>query len=129
MITPLQQQKRRCQDRLLWTVIIFLVLFGAGLTLTSCSHLTVAPRPVSAHVIAFDENKQNAGVIDGDANGLIVTPGWMGRYRAMENKFQETNFEPDNRIKPEGQNYRVSYTVSDHFADLTRRKHLAEGGP
>lgn len=97
-----------------------------AVTLTvGCSHLTVAPKPVPAKVIAFDQNAQNAGVIDCDKNGCIVTPGWIGRYRAMEKEFNQ--FIPaDNQIAVEGQNYRVSYEISNHYAQMRAAQ---RGGP
>jgi hypothetical protein len=87
----------------------------------ACNHLTVAPPPVVASAVAFDENAQNAGMIDCN-RGCLVTPGWIARYHALEKKFEPSMpFAADAQIKPEGQNYRVSYEVSDHFADLKRQ--------
>lgn len=89
-----------------------------------CSHLTVAPKPVAATEIAFDANVQNAGVIDCDKRGCLVTTGWMGRYRAMEKEFSSSS-PSDASIKVEGANYRVPFDVSNKYAELR----AAERGP
>jgi hypothetical protein len=95
--------------------------------LCACGHLTVAPPPVVAHQIAFDLNAQNAGVIDADKTGVLVTPGWMAKYEALESKYKSP-LQADNAVKPEGQNFRVPYEVSDHFTDL-KATQRAEVGP
>ena len=100
-------------------------LCGLCVSASACSHLTVAPVPVHAHAIRFDQNTQNAGVIDCDANGCIVTPGWLGRYRALEKDFNHA-IAADDQIAVEGQNYRVSYEVSNNFAEMQASK---RGGP
>lgn len=99
-------------------VAIALLTAGCGST------LTIAPKPVSAQVVAFDENAQNAGVIDCDARGCLVTPGWMKRYGAMEKEFRRS-VAGDSSIKSEGENYRVSYEVTNHYAEMR----AAQRGP
>jgi hypothetical protein len=85
--------------------------------LAACGHLTVAPKPVEANAIAFDVNTQNAGVLAADKTGVLVTPGWIAKYEALESKFKQP-LRADNAIKPEGENFRVPYEASDHFSDL-----------
>src|SRR5438552_3849663 len=97
---------------------------GAVLVL-GCSHLTVAPKPVNAHAIAFDKNTQNAGVIDCDANGCKVTVNWVAKYKQMEAEFKQT-FPDDINIKAEGKHFRAPYDVIEHF---TTMKATERGGP
>ena len=85
--------------------------------LVSCSPLTVAPKPVNAGTIAFDENAQNAGIIDCDGRGCVVTVNWIAKYRQMESEFKNT-VAADANIKPDGANYRVSFEVANHFMSL-----------
>jgi hypothetical protein len=95
-------------------------LIGIGVAIalwTAGCAATVYPHAVAAHIIAFDQNTQNAGVIDCDAKGCIVTAGWIARYRAMETEFKHT-VPGDSQIAAEGSNYRVSYEVSNHFASM-----------
>ncbi len=93
-----------------WLILIYLGLF------VGCS-MTVAPKPVNATVIAFDKNTQNAGLIDCDKTGCLVTPGWMSKYKAMETEFKQPN-AADVNIKSEGHNYRVSFEVQNHYAEM-----------
>jgi hypothetical protein len=72
-----------------------------------------------ARAIAFDKNTQNAGLIDCDANGCIVTKGWMAKYKELEGK---QTIGADAYIKPEGANYRVSYEVTNNFVAMQRVK-------
>jgi len=58
-------------------VMIALLTAGCG---------TIAPKPVNATAIAWDENTQNAGIIDCDARGCLVTTGWYARYKELEKK-------------------------------------------
>jgi len=95
--------------------IFFIWLFSG------CSHLTVAPKPVVAHSIAFDKNTQNAGIIDCDANGCKVTRNWLDKYRQMETEFKQT-FRGDANIKPEGDHYRAPYDVVEMFTQLKARE-------
>jgi hypothetical protein len=92
--------------------------------LTAGCAATVYPHAVVAHAVAFDKNAQNAGVIDCDAKGCIVTAGWIARYHAMEAEFKQT-VPADSQIAAEGSNYRVSYEVSNHFASMR----AAQRGP
>lgn len=92
--------------------------------LTACDHLTVAPKPVESHAVAFDLNAQNAGVIDADQTGVLVTSGWIEKYKALEAEFKQP-LPADKAIVPEGRNYRVPYEVSDHYTDMKS----AERGP
>lgn len=96
-------------------VVFALALYGCG---------TIAPKPVNATTIAFDENTQNAGIIDCDAHGCIVTTGWYGRYKELEKTSNHTILA-DVNIKPDGGGYRISYEVFNHFAELK----AAERGP
>lgn len=102
------------------------VLIGTGIAIslftTGCG--TVAPKPVKAAEIRFDSNVQNAGVIDCDSNGCIVTYGWIQRYQALEKEFNHA-IPADTQIALEGSNYRVSYEVSNNFATMR----AAERGP
>lgn len=110
--------------------ITTLLIIGTLFAFASCSHLTVAPKPIEAHAIAMGEtNKPDADVIDGDATGLLVRPGWLVEYRNLEAKLKEPVFSADNLIKAEGANYRVPYKCSDHMADMKRFERLAEAGP
>ncbi|SRR6266705_1550141 len=87
------------------------------LGLCSCSHLTVAPKPVNAHAIAFSGNKQNAGIIDCDTNGCLVDTNFIAKYKQMELQYKRSIAE-DVNIKKEGNNYRVSYEIISHFTLL-----------
>lgn len=101
------------------------IIIGAVLIIICCNGCgTVAPKGVYAQEIAFDGNVQNAGVIDCDANGCVVTPGWMKRYAAMENEFKRSIYA-DSSIKAEGANYRVSYEVVENYAQMR----AAQRGP
>jgi hypothetical protein len=104
-------------------VLFFLIAFCA-----SCSHLTVAPKPAEAHAIAFDLNTQNAGIIAADKTGVLVTPGWIAKYQALENKFPPAP-RADAAIKPEGANFRVPYEASDHFTDMKAVERAEASGP
>lgn len=106
-------------ERFAWLILSAYIALVVG-----CNHLTVAPKPVVAKTIRFDQNTQNAGVIDCDAKGCIVSPGWMGRYRALEKQFN-SYIPADDQMAVEGANYRVSYEVSNHFAEMR----AAERGP
>lgn len=93
--------------------------------LSGCSvQQTVAPKPVLPAEIAYDGNSANAGVIDCDANGCLVTKGWYSRYLALEKEYSHT-VPGDSMIKPEGANYRVPFESSDNFAEMR----LSERGP
>ena len=97
-------------------VLVFLLLSG-------CSSLTVTPKPVTAHAVSFDQNVQNGGIVDCDQNGCIVTSGWMQKYRALEARYEpKAEFLPDRNIKSEGGNYRISFEVSNHGAELHQRQ-------
>jgi hypothetical protein len=104
-------------------VIIIWVLIGY--LLFGCSHLTVAPKPVNAHAIAFDKNTQNAGIIDCDTQGCKVTRLWLDKYRQLETTFKQT-FAGDVNIKPEGDHYRAPYDCVELF---TRLKAQERGSP
>ena len=89
------------------------VLIGVGIAVAlvtaGCgSSMTVAPKPVVQQVVAFDENTQNAGVIDCGENGCLVTPGWIKRYAKLGERYNFTILA-DKSIKAEGDNYRVPY--------------------
>jgi hypothetical protein len=110
--------KRRLAQ--LFPVIVMVLWAIAAIWLFGgCSHLTVAPKPVVATQIAFDENVQNAGLIDCDTKGCLVTSGWMERYKALEKEFSHT-VPADQHIKAEGSNFRVSFEVTNNFIDLQR---------
>jgi len=96
-------------------VMIALLTAGCG---------TIAPKPVNATAIAWDENTQNAGIIDCDARGCLVTTGWYARYKELEKKSNHTILA-DVNIKTDGGGYRISYEVFNHFAELK----AAERGP
>jgi hypothetical protein len=110
-------------------IVLAIVFFVVALC--GCSHLTVAPKPVNAKVIAFDENTQNAGIIDCDQNGCLVTPNWYARYKKLEADAKitiaaDTNIKPEGKALPDGRfNYRISYETFNHFAELK----AAERGP
>jgi len=122
-----------------WIVIFAFTIGSCTLALiTSCSHLTVAPKPVEAHAIALGEtNKPDADIIDGDASGLHVRKIWVDQYFRLEAKFKEQNWPGDDKIAAEksekflalGSQFTVPYKCSDHFADMKRRERLAEAGP
>ena len=94
-----------------------LAIYAALIALAACSHLTVAPKPVVAHAIAFDKNAQNAGIIDCDVNGCKVTANWVAKYRQLESEFHKT-FPDDVNIKPERDHFRAPYDVVEHFTQL-----------
>jgi hypothetical protein len=104
-------------------------LIGAGVAVAlwtaGCSNLTVAPKPVQAQVIAFDENVQNAGIIDCDAKGCLTTKGWMQRYGKLEEEFR-VSVPSDSAIKMEGNYYRVPFESMNHMASMMAAK---RGGP
>ena len=111
---------------LLAWICFYLGIFGLkGLALSGCSHLTVAPKPVTAHVIAFDQNQQNAGIIDCGSNGCLVTANWVAKYKQLEAEFKKT-FPDDVNIKPEGDHFRAPYDVVEHF---TQMKAAERGSP
>jgi hypothetical protein len=116
----------RLYNRFDWLIRDTLVGIGVAIALLTagCGHLTVYPHAVVAHAVAFDENAQNAGLIDCDGKGCLVTPGWIARYHAMEKEFKQT-LSSDSQIISEGSNYRVSYEVSNHFASMR----AAQRGP
>jgi hypothetical protein len=111
--------RRERQKKLAVSLIVILVVVLSG-----CSNLTVSPKPVNARVIAFDESTQNAGVIDCDQLGCLVTKGWVARYAELEKEFKHT-IAADQNIKMEGAHYRISYEVYEHFAELK----AAQRGP
>jgi hypothetical protein len=79
--------------------------------------MTVAPKPVVATAIAFDNNEQTAGIIDCDKDGCQVTRNWLDKYRALETEFKQT-FPGDSAINPEGDHYRVTYEIVEKFIDM-----------
>ena len=115
--------RRRSSD-LAAVIVLALYVFVIWL-MFGCSHPTVAPTPVNAHAIAFDENIQNAGIIDCDKDGCKVTRNWLDKYRQLETEFKQT-FPGDANIKPEGEHYRAPYDVVEHF---TTMKAAERGGP
>lgn len=117
-------RRYRLSDWLIRDILIGVGIAIALLTAGCGSTLTVAPKQVNAQVVAFDENSQNAGVIDCGVNGCLVTPGWMKRYGAMEGEFKRS-VSGDSSIKSEGLNYRVSYEVINHYAEMR----AAQRGP
>jgi len=92
-------------------------LILCAMLLVSCSHLTVAPTSVNAHSIAFDKNTQNAGIIDCDHSGCLVTATFVVNYKRMEKEFQQT-FVDDSYITPDGRNFRAPYSCVEHYAQL-----------
>lgn len=93
-------------------ILILLIVACAG-----CSHLTVAPKPVNAHAVAFDQNSQSAGIIDCDHSGCLVTPSFLAKYQQLEKSFKRT-FNDDQYIKPDGKNYRMPYSCVENFTQL-----------
>ncbi len=94
------------------------LLFCATIILcVGCSNITVAPKPVVAHSIAFDQNTQNAGIIDCTKDGCLVTNGWILHYRKLE-KANKNYIGADKDIKQEGVNWRISYECLNHFLTL-----------
>lgn len=120
---PCDSPKGVCFRWAFWIIVAGLTTFLVY-SLCSCSHLTLAPKQVSAHAIAFDENSQNAGIIDCGKNGCIVTKNWVAKYRQMESEFKQS-LAADSGIATEGDNYRISYEILEHFLDLK----AAERGP
>lgn len=115
------QQHSKLSARLIRDTLIGI---GVAIALLTAGCSTVAPKGVYQQEIAFDQNVQNAGVIDCDPNGCIVTPGWMQRYGAMQKQFRRSIYA-DKTIKAEGANYRVSYEVIENFAQMR----AAQRGP
>ena len=102
-----------------------LAISAALIALSACSHLTVAPKPVVAHAIAFDQNSPNAGIIDCDVNGCKVTANWVAKYRQLESEFHKT-FPDDVNIKPEGDHFRAPYGCVEFY---TQMKAAERGSP
>lgn len=100
-------------------IVLVTVVFWVALS--GCSHLTVVPKPVIAHEIAWDGNVQNAGLIDCNSTGCLVTRGWMFNYANLEKEFNHT-VAGDSLIRMEGENYRVPFEVTDHYISLQRAK-------
>ena len=105
-------------------IVIAIVVAVTIWLLWGCGAMTVAPKPVVVTQIAFDKNTQNAGVIDCDQNGCLVTPGWMAKYKAMEAQFKQP-LAADVNIQQHGNVYRVSFEVSNHYAEMR----AAQRGP
>lgn len=101
---------------------LILAAIATVLLCSSCSWTgTVAPHPVQAAQVS-DWAKHN--VIDTNAAGVLVTAEWVRVYQAMlkeeGNKLPVSNRpgSPNDGVKPEGSNFRVTFEVSDRFADL-----------
>lgn len=110
-----------CRPKVILATIVFWLFFACGFE--GCTHLTVAPKPVNAHAIAFDKNVQSAGIIDCDSNGCQVTKNWVAKYRQLETEFKQT-FSGDVNIKSEGDHYRAPYDCIEFF---TRLKTMERG--
>jgi hypothetical protein len=99
-------------------IIVIALFIGVVIwLLCSCGAMTVASKPVVATQIAFDKNTQNAGLIDCDNNGCLVTSGWMAKHKAMETDLKQP-LAADANIKPVGSNFRVSFEVQNHYAEM-----------
>lgn len=57
---------------------------GLGDLKTQASYV---PHPVEAKSIDFDENDQNAGILEADKNGVYVTDGWFRGYDAVAARY------------------------------------------
>lgn len=97
----------------------------AVVLLSACGHLTIAPKPVEARAVAFDGSTQNAGILDYDSAGLIVTPGWIAKYDALLQAYGK-KLAADNQVPvgsrvgvtSKGANFHVTWEVQNRFADL-----------
>ena len=86
--------------------------------------MTVAPRHYEHHAIAFDENVQNAGLIDCDHNGCTVTSNWLDHYKKME-ATAGTIAADANIWQVSADAFHISYEVKIHFETMLD----AENGP
>ena len=101
-----------CRPKVVLVTVIMWMVLAAG-----CSHLTVAPKPVTSKAIAFSGSKQNAGIIDCDCTGCLVDSNFLAKYKQMEAD-AKNYIQDDSNIKKEGNNWRVSYEVISHFTSL-----------
>lgn len=91
-----------------------------ALFLTSCS-FTVTPKQVTPHAVS---DWAHRNVIEANDHGVLVTAEWIRVYhellKSYSAKLPVSNrpATPDAGIAPENGNFRVSYEVSDRFADL-----------
>jgi hypothetical protein len=95
------------------------IILLLALAILGCSNhvLTTAPTPVHAKAVAFSGNSQNAGVIDCDKNGCKVTANWIVKYHELETKAQSL-IADDANIKEEGDHYRITFEIYNHFIEL-----------
>lgn len=97
-----------------------LVGCAIAIVLSSCTG-TVAPKPVQA---ARTSDWAQRNVIAANSKGVLVTGEWVRAYQEMlkeeGSKLPVSNRpgSPNDGITAEGNNFRVTYEVSDRFADL-----------
>jgi hypothetical protein len=108
-----------------FAILIAFVAAAVLIGLFGCSHLIVAPKPVTPHAIAFSGNTQNAGIVDCGKDGCLVTGAFVAKYRQMEAEYKQT-FDDDRMIMSEGVNYRMPYDCIEHF---TQMKAAERGSP
>lgn len=99
----------------IWSTFLMYAIWVTVWLLASCG--TVAPKIVTPKEIAWNGNSQNAGIIDCNQNGCIVTYGWLERYKGMEKSFSH-QVAADAQIRPEGTNFLVSYEVVNHYVEM-----------
>jgi hypothetical protein len=109
----------------------YFTVFVACLLLAtvSCSHITVAPKPIETHQIS-SWAKQN--ILDADTTGVLVTAEFIRVYHELLSayspklKVSSRPASPNDGIKPEKGNFRISYVVQSRFAEL---KDIDRGNP
>lgn len=109
---------------------LFTFLF-TSICVVSCAngrfHIVWKPKPKSVQTahkrdvlkIKQKQQPQVPSVISGDKTGTLVTEAWMQKYKRYEAKFG--TIPEDAEIWKEGEHYRVSSKVSDHFSDMVRK--------
>ena len=64
------------------------------------------------------QKAHSSDVISGNATGTLVSANWMQRYKALEAKHGK--IAEDATIYMEGDKYRISTKVADHFSSMVR---------
>jgi hypothetical protein len=90
---------------------------AAPLLLLALSSCTFTIEPTSTpHRAASHHSKHPAS---SKSKTTLVDSQWIGRYKALETKFNY-GIPQDEEIKAEGGQFRVPKEVVDHFMDMAR---------